>query len=68
MKSGENARSFIELLKGLIFIDTTADILIRAGNISAVLRKKGITLPMSDLLIGAAAIEHGLYVLTYDEH
>ncbi len=68
MKAGENPVPFIELLKALNFIETTADMWIRAGNISAGLRKTGVTIPMSDLLIGAAAIEHGLYVLTHDEH
>ncbi len=49
-----------------VLIDTSA--WIRAGNISAGLRRKGTTLPMSDLLIGALAIEHSLDVFTLDDH
>ena len=55
-------------MPALGFAETTADVWIKAGNISCGLRKKGVTLPLSDLLIGAAALEHGLYVLTRDEH
>jgi predicted nucleic acid-binding protein len=46
----------------------TPELWIRAGNISAGLRREGITLPMSDLLVGAIALEHGLEVLSLDEH
>lgn len=58
----------IDLLSALTFLEAPADIWIKAGSISARLRAKGITLPMSDILIGAVAIEHGHYVLTTDEH
>lgn len=56
------------VLSALHYIEMTSDIWIMAGNISAGLRRKGITLPMSDLLIGAVALEHGLEVLSLDEH
>ncbi|MDA8086997.1 MAG: PIN domain-containing protein [Nitrospiraceae bacterium] len=68
IRAGEDYGKLIDMFKALKFVETTADIWIRAGNISAGLRRQGITLPMSDLLIGAAAIEHGIHVLTYDEH
>ncbi len=68
IRTGEDPGRLIELLAALNFVETTADIWIKAGNISAALRKQGTTLPMSDLLIGATAIERGLSVLTYDEH
>ena len=67
-KSDDEALHLSGVLSALNYIEMTPDLWIRAGNISAGLRKKGITLPMSDLLIGAIALEHGLEVLTLDEH
>lgn len=40
----------------------------RTGELSATLRRKGITLPLSDLLIAALALEHGCHVYTLDPH
>ena len=67
-KSDDEAFNLSAVLSALNYIELTSDLWIRAGNISSGLRRKGITLPMSDLLIGAIALEHGLEVLTTDEH
>jgi predicted nucleic acid-binding protein len=67
-KSEDEALHLSGLLSALHYIEMTPDLWIRAGNISSRLRRKGTTLPMSDLLIGAIALEHGLEVLTLDEH
>jgi predicted nucleic acid-binding protein len=32
------------------------------------LRGRGITLPMSDILVGTVALKHGIQVLTLDKH
>ncbi len=40
----------------------------KAGNLSASLRKKGLTLPHSDIFIAAIAIEHNLSIFTLDGH
>jgi predicted nucleic acid-binding protein len=66
-KSEDEALHLSGVLSGLHYIEMTPDLWIRAGNISAGLRRRGVTLPMSDLLIGAIALEHGLEVLTLDE-
>ncbi|MDA8089255.1 MAG: PIN domain-containing protein [Nitrospiraceae bacterium] len=68
IRTGEDPGRLIDLLTALDFMEITAEIWIKAGSISAALRKQGTTLPMSDLLIAATAIERGLSVLTYDEH
>jgi len=41
---------------------------IRAGDISYSLRKNGVTLPLTDIAIAAAAIENKLTVVTNDKH
>lgn len=41
---------------------------IRAGDISYSLRKNGVTLPLTDISIAAAAIENKLAVVTSDKH
>jgi predicted nucleic acid-binding protein len=41
---------------------------VKAGQLSAALRKTGKTIPLSDILIATLAIEHSLAVMTVDEH
>jgi len=67
-KSDEEASHLSDRLSALQYRDITAQAWVRAGRISAGLRRKGVTLPMSDLVIGAAALEHSLEVLTLDDH
>lgn len=55
-------------LAGLRFIETTFSTWRRAGDVSFGLRRKGITLPLSDLVIAALALEHRLDVYTIDPH
>lgn len=57
-----------ELLEGIPAIEITAVLWVKAGRLSCSLRRKGITLPLSDIAIGAAAIEHNLSIFTIDEH
>ncbi len=52
----------------LVMLEMTAQTWVSAANLSSELRKKGITLPMSDIIIAAVAIEHGLTVMTVDDH
>jgi hypothetical protein len=46
----------------------TAALWLDAGRLSTSLRKKGVTLPLSDILIAALALQHDLTVLTIDRH
>jgi len=67
--ANEKERHFLEeCFLGLPFLETTRQIFTAAGKMGATLRKKGITMPISDLLIAALAKEHGLTVLTLDNH
>lgn len=67
-RSSEDVDTILSHLAGLRFLDTTFSTWKRAGELSASLRRKGVTLPLSDLIIGALAIEHGYRVYTLDTH
>ncbi len=67
--NNERDRDFLEeSFLGLPFLEATRESFAAAGKMGAALRKKGITVPVSDLLIAAAAKAHGLTVLTLDNH
>jgi hypothetical protein len=67
-KDGEEALHLPNALSALKYFEITTDVWIQAGHIAAKLRRRGITLPMSDILVGIVAMEHGLQVLTLDKH
>jgi hypothetical protein len=52
----------------LPYLEMNEALWIKAGQLSADMRKEGKTIPFSDILIAALAIEHNLAVLTIDEH
>ncbi len=65
----EKDRHFLEeCFLGLPCLESTTEMFSLAGTMGASLRKKGITLPLSDLLVAALAKKHGLTVLTLDHH
>jgi predicted nucleic acid-binding protein len=67
--ANEKEQRFLEeCLLGLPFLESTHEIFATAGKMGAALRKKGITMPISDLLIAALAKAHALTVLTLDSH
>lgn len=57
-----------ENLKGLHFLEATEDVFLAAGRTSFDLRKKGTTLPLSDILIATLAISNQQTVWTKDHH
>jgi predicted nucleic acid-binding protein len=52
----------------LTMCEITTKTWVAAAKLSSELRKKGITLPMSDIIIAAVAIEHNLTIMTEDQH
>jgi tRNA(fMet)-specific endonuclease VapC len=40
----------------------------KAGELSALVKKQGKTIPLSDILIASLALEHDLTILTVDKH
>lgn len=57
-----------EALSALPYFEVTSSTWIRTGDLSAQLLRKGVTLPLSDLLIAVLAIEHGCRVYSLDAH
>ncbi len=57
-----------ELTEAIPAIEITAAIWIKAGKLSSSLKRKGITLPLSDVAIAAAAMEYNISVFTIDDH
>ncbi|MCU0275745.1 MAG: PIN domain-containing protein [Acidobacteria bacterium] len=67
--ANEKEQRFLEeCFLGLPFLEATREIFATAGKMGAALRKKGITMPLSDLLIAALAKTYSLTVLTLDNH
>lgn len=49
-------------------LEMTGVLWIKAGRLSSQLRKKGHTLPLSDIIIATLALEHSCSLLTVDRH
>ena len=61
--------SFLEEnLKGLYFLEANAEVHFESGRISYDLRKHGITLPLSDILIATLATSNHQTLWTKDQH
>lgn len=54
--------------KALSHLEMTRDLWISAGRLSAQLRRDGHTLPFSDIMIAAIALDSGCVILTIDRH
>lgn len=67
-RSSKETDALLSKLAGLPFLETSFSTWRRTGELSASLRRKGITLPLSDLVIAALALEHGCQVYTLDPH
>jgi tRNA(fMet)-specific endonuclease VapC len=67
-RSEQEQATLMDSLNALPFLEMTAALWIRAGRLSASLRREGKTIPYSDILIATLALEHNLAVLTADEH
>lgn len=57
-----------ESLLALLYFEVAQTTWLRTGDLSAQLLRKGVTLPLSDLLIAALAIEHDCRVYSLDTH
>lgn len=67
-KSTAEASRLSELLTSLPYFEMNPALWVKAGEISAELRAKGLSLPMSDIIIGVIALHNGLEVFTSDNH
>lgn len=57
-----------EALLALRYYEVTQPTWLRAGDLSAQLLRKGVTLPLSDLVIAALALLHDCLVYSLDAH
>ena len=57
-----------EALLALPYYEVTSSTWLQTGDLSAHLLRKGVTLPLSDLIIAALAIEHDCPVYSLDAH
>ena len=60
--------SILESMLALPFLETTLSTWIQSGRISFVLRKKGITIPITDLVIASLSLENNCKIFTLDLH
>ncbi|MBC8017795.1 MAG: PIN domain-containing protein, partial [Verrucomicrobia bacterium] len=68
IKNPEEEILVLGAMQAVTHLEMSAELWIKAGRLSAQLRKNGDTLPFSDLLIATLALEHDLSVLTIDTH
>lgn len=67
-KSAENAELIKEVTKALPILPVSQEIWLSAGDLFFSLRRKGITLPPSDVLLAALAMANDCSVFTLDKH
>ena len=64
-------KEFDAILKGMAslpILTPTLNTWVEGGRISFTLRRKGVTIPTTDLVIAALALENNCMVLTLDSH
>ena len=57
-----------ELLSGVSVLEVSTPSWIEAGRLSSSLRRKGITLPLTDTAIAVLALKNNLTLYTFDRH
>ncbi len=57
-----------DLLLALPWLETTQSVWIKAGEISSSLLRRGVTLPIPDLVLAAVAMEYKCRVYSLDRH
>jgi predicted nucleic acid-binding protein len=68
VKSEPEKTIILDALSNIRYYEMTKSLWRKSADISASLKKKGLTLPMSDIFIASIAIEHNLSVFTLDKH
>jgi tRNA(fMet)-specific endonuclease VapC len=68
IKSENEKTQLLSILTSLPYIEMAGPLWQKAAEIATLARKNGITLPLSDMLIAAIAIENDLSVYTFDKH
>lgn len=68
VKSDKEKTVVMNALSGLPYLEMNEQLWLKSAELSSSLKKKGLTLPLSDIFIAAIAIEHNLSVFTLDKH
>lgn len=68
VKSDKEKAVVMNALSGLPYLEMNEQLWQKSAELSSYLKKKGLTLPLSDIFIAAIAIEHTLSVFTLDKH
>ena len=68
IRSAKEQALLTGVLSALPFLEMNEALWIKAGRLSAELRKKGKIIPFSDIIIAVLAMEKNLAVMTVDEH
>ena len=68
IKSEPEKLKIKEILLNLSYVEVNKIIWQKSAEISLNIKKKGFTIPFSDILIGVLAIENNLSVFTLDKH
>ena len=68
IRTKKEASRVKESLKRLPYLEVTRDTWEKAGELSRDLRRRGTTIPLSDIIIASLAIAGGCEVLTVDSH
>lgn len=68
LKNFKEESNIIELLKAVNTLEITVDIWIKAGKLSLDLKRKGISIPLTDVATAALAFEHDMELYTFDKH
>ena len=68
VKSDKEKAVVMNALSGLPYLEMNEQLWQKSAELSSSLKKKGMTLPLSDIFIAAIAIEHTLSVFTLDKH
>jgi predicted nucleic acid-binding protein len=66
-RGDEDFRALVETLDAVPYVDTGKEVWVRAGAISAELRRAGTPLPLTDIAVAAAAIDQDLELFTLDQ-
>lgn len=68
MKNLKEELMLDDFLLAVTMLELTTNIWLKAGKLALSLRRKGISLPLTDVAIATLAIEHNLSVFTLDRH
>jgi len=68
IKSDKEKSIILNAISELPYIEMDSSLWQKSAMLAASLRRKGITLPLSDVIIASISLEHNLSIFTLDKH